>query len=116
MPELSEKIIDRVERKFNRGENHFAARGVMASIALALSDPEVRQDTLLDSNERIVRFLQDRDAVGEVYALREDLGSGAQDSTDYVRVTSRNGMDTGVQRNDTTGVVVIRMTTADIDY
>jgi hypothetical protein len=116
MPELSEKIISRVEKKFEKGENHFVARGVMASIALALSDPGVRQDILLDSNERIVRFLQDRDAAGEVYALREDLGNGAQDSTDYVRVTSRNGVNTNVSRNETSGEAVIRMTTADIDY
>lgn len=116
MPELSERIIKRVEQKFNGGENHFAARGVLASIALGLADAEVRQDTLLDSNERIVRFLQSRDAEGEVYALRADLGNGDQDSTDYVRVTNRNGVDTGTVRGNTTGRVILRATTAEIDY
>ncbi|MDB5180070.1 MAG: hypothetical protein JWN12_702 [Candidatus Saccharibacteria bacterium] len=116
MPELSERIVSRVEQKFDRGENHFTARGILATIAIGLMDPQPRQDILLDSNERIVRLLQERDAEGEVYALREDLGNGEQDTTDYVLVTNRNGIETGAERARMTGRVILRATTAEIDY
>jgi len=117
MPELSERILNRVERKFNSGENHFAARGILASIALGLVDTEVRHDTLLDTNERIVRFLRDHQAEGVVYAVRQDLGNGDQDSTDFVHVKVRDGIETGVGRSKSDNeTVIIRADTAEIDY
>jgi len=118
MSDLGERIIDRAERKIHGGENHFAARGVLASIALALmvmDDTEVGQTILLDTNKAIVDSLRRSGAEGEVYALREDFGSGKQDSTDYVLVTKRDGVETGAERGRTSGVVILRATTAEID-
>jgi len=116
MPELSERIVQRAERKFESGNDHFAARGILASIAILLSEPQVRDAILLDSNKGIVRMLEEKGAEGEVYAVRQDLGNGEQDSTDYVRVTSRDGMATHVPRNREYGSeAVVRDSTSDID-
>jgi len=115
MSDLGERIINRAEQKIQSGENHFAARGFLASIALALMDAEVRQNTLLDTNKAIMKSVHDSGAEGQVYAHREDLGSGQEDSTDYVLVTKRNGVETGAERGQTSGVVILRATTAEID-
>ena len=116
MPELSERIIKRVEQKFISGHNHFPARGVLASIAIELAETEAGHNILLDSNERIVRFLVDNHAEGEVYALRKNILKGVQTSSDFVRVTSRDGVETGVTRRETTGIAITRANTAEIDY
>ena len=87
--------MDRVERKFDSGNNHFAARGVMSSIALAMMASEGRE-VIHHTNERIVDFLQERNAEGVVYAILEDLGNGFQHSTDYVDIHMRNGEQTGL--------------------
>lgn len=118
MPELNEKLIQRVEKKFENGENHFIARGVLASLALALTtDTEVRQNTLLDSYERSMRLLQEKNAEGAIYATRTDRGNGMQDGPDRLIITKRDGTDTGETLSSVSdGGIVVRMTTEQIDY
>lgn len=90
----TQRIMDRVERKFDNGQNHFAARGALSSIALAFTASD-GVEAIHHANERIIEFLKDRNAEGVVYAVREDLGNGFQDSTDYVNIHMRNGEQTG---------------------
>lgn len=117
MPELSEKLIQRVEKKFENGENRFIARGALASLALALTtNTEVRDNTILDSYERSMRFLQDHDAEGAIYAVRSDRGNGLEDGPDKLVVTKRDGIETGEVLDPRDGAVVVRMTTEQIDY
>lgn len=92
---MSDRIIRRVERKLDNGENSFAARGVMASLALALSSLDEKA-IISQTNQRIVELMESRKAEGAVYAERIDLGNGEQDTTDYVFVAKRNDTKTGV--------------------
>ena len=112
MADIGEKILARVERKFDRGANLFRARGAMASIALVFFENE--REIIIDANAGIVELLKERNAEGEVYAVREDLGNGYQDSTDFVRVTSRDGVPTYMLRTHNDGIV-IRASTGNID-
>lgn len=112
------KIIDRVERKFDKGNNHFMARGIMAKVALAMTVPDDRE-IIQQTNNRITDFLQSRNAEGIVYAVRQDLGNGLQDSTDYVGIYARNGERTSLEAPDFTGrfgrFIIVRVQTPGFD-
>ncbi|MFZ2126252.1 MAG: hypothetical protein WAV04_01955 [Candidatus Microsaccharimonas sp.] len=117
MPDIGERIMTRVEHKFDKNENLFFARSLMARIALVFTPNE--GEIIADTNERIVRFLKDRHAEGVVYATREDLGNGKQDSTDFVMITSRDGQSTSIDiavGKETLEKMVIRTSTEDVDY
>lgn len=118
MTTIGEQIMTRVERKFEKGENFFRARGVMARIALVFTSDEL--EVIADTNERTVRFLDDKGAEGYVFAFRDDLGNGYEDSTDFVLVTSRDGHPTVLppahEHNINGHGIVIRASTDTIDY
>lgn len=101
MTEIIEKITARAERKFDAGKDHFIARSILASLAIGRND-DLRQA----SNEAIVGMLAQRGAESEVYAVRDDLSNGPEDSTDFVRVTSRSGTSTGAERRIGQSIVV----------
>jgi hypothetical protein len=108
MSETISKIINRAEQKLHTGENHFPARGFLATIALALGNDTDRAA----SNDAIILMLRRNQAEGEIYAIREDYGSGETDSIDYVRVTARQGLPTETQRH--IGNVVVRASTDEL--
>lgn len=108
MTEIIGKITARAERKFDAGKDHFIARGILASLAIG-KDDDIRQA----SNEAIVSMLEQRGAEGEVYAVRDDLSNGPEDSTDFVRVTSRRGVPTGSERRIGQSIV-IRASSSDL--
>lgn len=105
---FTERVIGRAERRFEGGKNHFMARSTMTSIAafFMFSDYKPLHDAFIRANEGIVSMLAAHDAEGEVYAVREDLGNGYQDSTDFVRVARRGGVATNALRRPGQGVVV----------
>lgn len=108
------KVTQEAERNFNNERNLFPARNAMASIALFgrhLLEPEGADELRQHSNEVIVRMLASKGAAGEVYAHREDLGSGEEDGSDTVIVHARNGRATGQMYHVTNGKIVIRAST-----
>lgn len=88
----TERIVSRVERKFDKGNDLFVARGILSSAAIGFSNEEFQ--IIGEANRRIVELLESKGAEGAVYAVREDYGNGDQDSTDYVLVASRDGRPT----------------------
>lgn len=111
--DMNERNLKRVERLFNRGKDTFMARGIMASIALGLSDD--MQSATIASNEGIMKLLDQKGAQAEVFAIRRDLGNGDEDSSDIVRVIARDGVATSAVRNAQGEQVVIRATTDEIN-
>ena len=113
---ISARIVEHVERRFERGDNHFIARSAMAGLALLAAQD--RNEIIIDANERIVRSLSHLGAEAVVYAIRGDHGSGFEDSTDFVQVTSRGGRPTKAQRKEIFASMdeqyVIRASTAEI--
>lgn len=112
---LTKKVVDRASRQFEQGKDHFTARSVLAGMAMSMSSSyEQTRDLMATANDGIVNMLEANGASGVVYALREDLGNGLQDSTDYVKVVARSGHPT-----DTIGVnidnSVIRARTTDLE-
>ena len=98
MHPLSARIVEHVERRFEHGDNHFIARGALASLALLIAQD--RNEIIIDANERIVRSLSHLGAEAVVYAIRGDQGNGYQDSTDFVHITSRWGDPTKAARKE----------------
>ena len=117
MAEINEGVLKRVDRKFEAGRNHFIARGIMSTIAIeraAGSHAEV-EDMRDETNQLIVRLLAQKGAEGEVYAVYQDISpDGYQTSPDTVRVISRDGKPTGVERSSSPHGYAQRATTDDI--
>lgn len=111
----ADRVVKRAEHRFTNGSNHFMARTALASMApsFTFDSAESRDYAFVRANEGIVAMLQRNQAEGEVYAVREDLGNGKQDSTDFVRVTKRGGIATNADRRSTSQEYVIRGTTYD---
>ncbi len=83
------EALERFERKFEKGENHFVALSVRAAFLLLLRSDEFALRA--DINRDIIDSMLDHDATGAVYATRRDLGNGPQDSSDLVLITARQG-------------------------
>ena len=91
-PTRSERIIERVERRFDSGENHFRARTVLADFALR--GAQDAKELIEDSNERIIRSLSSAGAEAVIYTITGDNGHGGHASAAYVCVTKRDGVET----------------------
>jgi len=91
-PTRSERIIERVERRFDSGENHFRARTVLAD--LALRGAQDAKELIEDSDERIIRSLSNAGAEAVIYYIVGDHGNGPQPTAEYVCVTKRDGVET----------------------
>lgn len=91
---MQDRILSRVEKKLDQGKNFFAARSIMSTLALAMTSSNDRA-AIQEVNERIIKLLESKKAEGAVYATREDLGNGEEDTTDYVYVAKRDGVNTG---------------------
>ncbi|MDN5275989.1 MAG: hypothetical protein JWN33_638 [Candidatus Saccharibacteria bacterium] len=116
MADLSEKILGRVERKFNKGDNLFFARSLLARFALASSAgflAEKMDEKNDESNRQIARRLADMGANAVIYAHRTPNGIESSDSQDFVIITARGGIETKLQL-PATGIVQ-RVNTSDIE-
>lgn len=109
MAGLTEKIVSRAERKFEKGDNHFIARSAMASLALFFTDSS--RDIIRSANERIIQVMEERGAEAAIYAVEMDLGNGYEHSGDVVLIAEREGVPTGqlpVEPTISGAVLIIR--------
>ncbi len=84
-----------VRKQFEKGEDVFPVHTIMAALALNIlmvGDERIEAEAAI--NAAAIEELRRQGAEGQVYAVREDLGSGLEDSEDRVIVTSRNGQPT----------------------
>lgn len=88
-----EKIGSRIETTIvDKGEDHIPVGSSMSRAVLTmLLEPPAKEAFDTSLNTEIIQRLASRGIVAEVYAARGDLGSGQEDSPDYVRVVFRNG-------------------------
>ncbi|MEO6110151.1 MAG: hypothetical protein ABIP50_04030 [Candidatus Saccharimonadales bacterium] len=109
---FSDRVVERAESKFEKGKNLFMARTMLSSIAASLtfSDYSSLNYAFARANEGIMSMLETHGAEGEVYAVREDLGNGYQDSTDFVRVTKRGEAATHAMRTPGQSIVIRALT------
>lgn len=97
MKTLQERIVERAEKKYDKGKNSFLAIGALNSVALELlysgtgNTDELRHEV----RSKILRSLAAKGAQADIYAIRDNYGSGRTDSMDHVRVASRGGTPTG---------------------
>lgn len=116
MKRLQERIVQRAERKFERGKNSFLAFGALQSIAFELAY-DASNDARHQAREALLRALAARGARADIYALRDDYGSGETDSMDMVRVFEREGVPTNASYNRTSGTetVIVRASTDSLE-
>ena len=113
-----EKVAHRAEKKFDKGENLFQARGVLAWFAIysRTQDARARNEAFAESDEHIVDRLAQRGASAEIYEIHYANGAESEVSRAFVRVISRDGVPTDTHRNiDRNGVPITRTITRSLD-
>lgn len=93
-PTFAEKkekqLLSHIEKEaVEKENNHFRAYPALASIAIAMTMTSDRDVFFDDINEKALLALRDGGIDAEIYALRGDMGNGAEDSVNYLRVTRR---------------------------
>lgn len=91
---LATHVGRHVERRLDRGEVVFAARPVLASLAIGLMTGEKYAEARQATADAAIAALEASKAEGELFAIRQDLGNGLEDSRDKIHVTRRDGAET----------------------
>jgi hypothetical protein len=113
MPVNTEKILSRVERRYEAGKNHFNARSMLADLVLSLTTKTGREYEASrdDINQRIIGLLAAKGAVAEVYDVIQMAGAdGYQTTSDTVRIIARDGVPTDAVRTQSRDGYRVRAT------
>jgi len=94
---LATKVARHVEVRLERGEVVFPARPLLASLAIGLMTGDKYAEARQVTADAAITALEASKAEGELFAIRQDLGNGLEDSRDKIHVTRRNGTETNAR-------------------